>query len=266
MTDTKKVAVLGAGPAGLACAYSLLKQGYHVEIFEETAYVGGMCRSFKLFDQIVDVGPHRFFSKIDRVNEFWKNCHEKDDLLMVKRLSRIYYNGKFFYYPLRGWDALKKLGFFSSLLCVLSYAKARLSPFKGNDFETWVSNAFGHRLFEIFFKTYSEKLWGISCRELDKAFAAQRIKGFNLMEAAKTAFLGNKDQHQTLLSHFLYPKYGCGQGYEALAEKFEEQGGIIHKNCKVVKLNVNANKVTGIDYVINRQEKIPHTHTHRFTA
>lgn len=244
----KKIAILGAGPAGLACASVLAENGYIVEVFDENDVTGGMCRSPEIFGQKVDLGSHRFFSKDKRICDFWESALPDSEYLTVKRLSRIFYNHRFFYYPLRGWDALKNLGLMESFLCVLSYFKAQLLPYRGNNFETWVSNAFGHRLYTIFFKTYSEKLWGIPCTDLDSAFAAQRIKGFNLLEAAKTAFWGNKDEHQTLLTHFLYPKLGAGQVYDAITERLQKQGCTFHLGCRVTKILTSKHHARGIEY------------------
>ena len=206
MKEHKKVLIIGAGPAGLSAARVLSENGYSVEIFEIDSNVGGMNKSIELFSQIVDIGPHRFFSKDKRLNDFW-HAHTNGEYEKVSRLTRIFYNRKFFYYPLRGFDALFKLGFLESALCVLSYIRAKISPFKGDSFESWVANAFGYRLYSIFFKGYTEKLWGIKGSELDSDFAAQRIKGLNLYEAVKSAFFGGGGKkHKTLVDEFSYPK------------------------------------------------------------
>src|SRR3990172_1996650 len=174
-----KIAVIGAGAAGLTAAYRLSQGGAEVEVFEAGPIVGGLARSFRLWDQTVDLGPHRFFSSDRRVNEHWLEVVGRD-YTMVDRLTRIYYKGRFFHYPLKPLDALTNLGPIEAARCMLSYAHERAFPSvpegEARSLEDWVVGRFGRRLFEIFFKTYSEKLWGISCQELDADFAAQRIK------------------------------------------------------------------------------------------
>ena len=162
-----KICVIGAGPAGLATAYELTKKGYKVDVYEADSQVGGMSRSFNLWGQIVDLGPHRFFSTDKRINDLWLEI-AGDEYQEVNRITRVFYQGNYFYYPLKVMNVLSNLGLFTSAMCMLSYAKERLSPTKPDgSFENWVVSRFGRRLFEIFFKTYSEKLWGISCKDLD---------------------------------------------------------------------------------------------------
>lgn len=242
----KKVLIIGAGPAGLSAGRILAEKGYEVHIFEEDSKVGGMSKSFELFSQIVDIGPHRFFSKDKRLNEFWLS-HTNGKYEEVHRLTRIFYNKKFFYYPLRGFDALFKLGIFQSIMCVLSYIKAKILPFKGDSFESWVANAFGYRLYSIFFKSYTEKLWGIKCDELDSDFAAQRIKGLNLYEAVKSAFFGGGGKkHKTLVDCFNYPTMGCGVVYENMKDEIIKYGGKIYCGVKVLGILTANKKAVGI--------------------
>lgn len=246
MRQNKKVLIIGAGPAGLSAARVLSENGYSVEIFELDSQVGGMSKSIELFSQIVDIGPHRFFSKDTRLNDFW-HIHTNGEYEKVSRLTRIFYNRKFFYYPLRGFDALFKLGFLESALCVLSYIKAKISPFKGDSFESWVANAFGYRLYSIFFKSYTEKLWGIKCSELDSDFAAQRIKGLNLYEAIKSAFFGGGGKkHKTLVDEFSYPKKGCGVVYENMKQEIIKRGGVVHCGVEVLGITTQGKKAVGI--------------------
>jgi protoporphyrinogen oxidase len=244
----KKVAVIGAGPAGLTAAYQLSKnKEVEVTLFEASGSVGGLAKSIELWGQTVDIGPHRFFSTDTRVNEFWLEV-VGGRYEMVNRLTRIFYNGKFFYYPLKPLDAFAKLGPFESARCFLSYVAERLSPteLKG-DFETWVTSRFGKRLFEVFFKTYSEKLWGISCKELDSDFAAQRIKKLSLFEAVKNAFLGGGGGHKTLVDKFAYPNEGTGMVYRLMAEGFAKNGGKLKLETPVERVRTVGGKVVGLD-------------------
>jgi protoporphyrinogen oxidase len=244
----KKVAVIGAGPAGLTAAYQLSKsRDVGVTLFEASGSVGGLAKSIELWGQTVDIGPHRFFSTDTRVNEFWLEV-VGGRYEMVNRLTRIFYNGKFFYYPLKPLDAFAKLGPFESARCFFSYVAERLSPteLKG-DFETWVTSRFGKRLFEVFFKTYSEKLWGISCKELDSDFAAQRIKKLSLFEAIKNAFLGGGGGHKTLVDKFAYPHEGTGMVYRMMAEGFAKNGGDLRLETPVERVRTVNGKVVGLD-------------------
>lgn len=244
--NLKKVAVIGAGPAGVTAAYQASKQkDVEVTLFEISGSVGGLAKSITLWGQKVDIGPHRFFSSDSRVNEFWLEVVE-NKYEMVDRLTRIFYNNRFFYYPLKPLDAFAKLGVLETARCVLSYLKEKLSPTEvRGDFETWVTSRFGKRLFEVFFKTYSEKLWGISCTDLDADFAAQRIKKLSLMEAVKNAFFGG-GKHKTLVDQFAYPIDGTGMVYELMAEKFQANGGNLRLNTGVEKVVTEYETVTGL--------------------
>jgi protoporphyrinogen oxidase len=237
-----KIGVIGAGPAGLTAAYKLQQAGFDVTLIESTPKVGGMCRSFELWNQIVDIGPHRFFSSDDLVNDFWFEMAGKDYKL-VERLTRIYYNKKFFYYPLKPFNALFNLGIFQGIICFMSYIWAKLTTQELSHFEGWVSNRFGHRLYSIFFKTYSEKLWGIECSELDSKFAKQRIKNFSLFEALKSFVTSNRGKHKTLVEEFAFPLKGTGQIYETISSQFQTAGGELLLECKVLSINVEANGV-----------------------
>jgi protoporphyrinogen oxidase len=230
----KEVAVIGAGPAGLTAAYKLQLAGVQVTLFEASGSVGGMAKSFDLWGQIVDLGPHRFFSSDPRVNEFWLESVNYE-YVMVNRLTRIYYKNRFFSYPIQAVNALFGLGILEAFRCVLSYVKVRVKPNQDESkFDAWVINRFGSRLFQIFFKSYTEKLWGIKCSMLDADFAAQRIKKLSLFEAIKGAILGNrKNKHRTLVDEFAYPSLGAGDVYKKLAEKFTEAGGTLKLGCLV---------------------------------
>ena len=236
----KSVAIIGAGPAGITCAYQLAKLGVKVEVFESTSEVGGLAKTISLWGQRVDLGPHRFFSDDTRVNNLWLEV-VGDDYQMVNRLTRIYYQGKLYQYPIKAFDALFKLGFSTSVDCLLSYFREKISPTKPvGTFESWVTNKFGKRLFEIFFKAYSEKLWGINCSEIDADFAAQRIKGFSLGEAIKKALGLVSKNHKTLVDQFAYPRNGTGMVYERMRDYVNGHGGNVvcnHSISKVLKTN-----------------------------
>ena len=235
-----KIGVIGAGPAGITAAYQLTKAGYIVEVFEAGDSVGGMAKTIKLWGQLVDLGPHRFFSSDPRVNKVWLDVIGAD-YSMVNRLTRIYYNKKFFHYPLKPFNALFGLGFIKSALCIISYAKIKIFPLKDEStFDSWVTNRFGKKLYEIFFKSYSEKLWGISCNKLDADFASQRIKKLSLYEAIKSSVLPkfkNSFEHKTLVDQFAYSHKGAGQVYELMASKVLQAGGKINFHKKVLSVD-----------------------------
>lgn len=233
----KKIAIIGAGPAGLTAAYELTKAGQNVTIFEsDPIYVGGISRTESYKGFLFDIGGHRFFSKSKEVEDFWTEILG-DDLLDRPRSSRIYYNKQFFSYPLVATEALTKLGVIESALCVLSYLKAKAFLVKNPvNFEDWVINQFGERLYNIFFKTYTEKVWGIPCKEISADWAAQRIKGLSLSSAIKNALFkpkntGDKDKIiKTLIDTFRYPKYGPGMMWEVCAMKCIKMGAELYMN------------------------------------
>jgi len=245
---SKKIAIIGAGPAGLTAGYQLTKKGYNVDVFEADEQVGGMAKSLNLWNQTVDIGPHRFFSSDNRVNEFWLEV-VGNDYEMVDRLTRIFYKNNFFNYPIKAFNALKNLGPFEAANCLLSFYIQQFKKSKNTDtFEGWVSDKFGIRLYEIFFKTYSEKLWGIPCTELDADFAAQRIKKFSLGEAVKNALIPKAGKkHKTLVDQFAYPVRGTGMVYENMEQYINQHGGEVHLNSKVKKVINKGFKATGIE-------------------
>jgi protoporphyrinogen oxidase len=245
------VAIIGAGPAGLTAAYLLSKNNVPVTVLEaDPVYVGGISRTATYKGFHFDIGGHRFFSKSKEVNEFWSEILPHD-MLDRPRSSRIYYNGKFFAYPLRAFEALIKLGVVRSTLCLLSYFKAKMFPVPNpKNFEDWVSNQFGKRLFNTFFKTYTEKVWGMSCKEISADWAAQRIKGLSLGSAIKNALLPARQPKdsskviKTLINCFKYPRKGPGMMWEACAEKTRALGGQIEMGSKVVGLDYDAARET----------------------
>jgi protoporphyrinogen oxidase len=196
----------------------------------DSQYVGGISRTVQYKGFHFDIGGHRFFSKAQEVEKLWSELLP-DDMLERPRLSRIYYKGQYFSYPLKAMDALIKLGIVESMLCVLSYLKARVFPVRDpRNFEDWTSNQFGKRLFDIFFKTYTEKVWGMSCKEISADWAAQRIKGLSLGSAILHALKPARSNRQgavikTLIDSFRYPRKGPGMLWEACARKVQDMGG-----------------------------------------
>lgn len=232
-----KVAIIGAGPAGMTAAYQLSKQIAQVDIYEASPHVGGLSRTMTLWNQKVDIGPHRFFSNDPRVNELWLELAGKD-YDMVDRLTRIYYKKRFFHYPLKPLNALANLGILEAGRSLTSYGVQKIFPVKdASSFEGWVTQRFGRRLFEIFFKTYTEKLWGISTKELNADFAAQRIKKLSLWDAIVNGFNNGKgNTHKTLVDQFAYPHEGSGIIYERMAAFVKQKGGNIYLSTPVKRV------------------------------
>jgi protoporphyrinogen oxidase len=234
------VAIIGAGPAGLTAAYLLSKNNVDVTVLEaDPVYVGGISRTATYKGFHFDIGGHRFFSKSKAVEDLWTEILP-NDMLQRPRSSRIFYGGKFFAYPLKPFEALIKLGIVRSTLCVLSWLKARLFPVRDpRNFEDWVSNQFGKRLFNTFFKSYTEKVWGMSCKEISADWAAQRIKGLSLGSAIKNALFPQRQSKnranviKTLINSFRYPRKGPGMMWEACAEKTKALGGKIEMASRV---------------------------------
>jgi protoporphyrinogen oxidase len=247
MMNTKKVAIIGAGPAGLTAAYELSKDpSIKTAVYESSDRPGGMCKSLYLWDCTVDIGPHRFFSYDTRVNKLWLEVVQKN-YKMVNRLTRIYYIRRFFLYPIAPFDALRKVGFWIALQCIYSYFKEKVMPIKQDgSFETWVTHRFGEKLYRMFFKTYSEKLWGMNCCDLDDDFAAQRIKKLSLIAVIVNAFNGNKTAHKTLVDEFAYPIRGTGTIYQQMADAVVQKGGSIHYNQKIQGIVVEDSTAKGI--------------------
>jgi protoporphyrinogen oxidase len=242
----ESVAIIGAGPAGLTAAYLLSRKQVPVTVLEaDPTYVGGISRTARYKGYHFDIGGHRFFSKSKEVEDLWTEILP-DDMLQRPRSSRIYYNGQFFSYPLKGGEALKKLGVVEAAHCMASYAWARAFPNPTpKSFEDWVTNQFGSRLFNIFFKTYTEKVWGMSCKEISADWAAQRIKGLSLKTAVWNALFPQKGKSRhkvikTLIDTFRYPRKGPGMMWEACADKVRAQGGLIEMGRKVVGCSYDA--------------------------
>jgi protoporphyrinogen oxidase len=253
--STDHVVVMGAGPAGLSAAYELTRHGTPVTVVEkDPRQVGGIARTLEFMGCRFDVGPHRFFSKSAEIEALWTEVLG-DEIRAVSRLTRILYRGKFFDYPIRASNAFLGLGPFETARCVASYAHARLRPVaEPKSFEDWVSNQFGHRLFEIFFKTYTEKVWGISTRELSADWAGQRIRGLNLLEVIRNAVLpaswrqgtGERAIVKTLVDSFRYPRLGAGQMWDTVAERLAAAGHPVRLGEEVVGVRHAGGRVLSV--------------------
>lgn len=230
----KDFAIVGGGPAGLAAAYTLAKSGHRVTVLEQDRQVGGLSKTLDYHGFKFDIGGHRFFTKSEEVNQLWKEILG-DEFLVRPRLSRIYYGGKLYYYPLKPTNALMNLGVWASASAMLSYLYARICPKRPEtSFEDWVSNRFGRRLYSIFFKTYSEKVWGIPCTELSADWAAQRIRNLDLGKAVLNALgIGRGKDVASLIDEFQYPRFGPGQMYEQMSKKAQALGANVRLNSRV---------------------------------
>ena len=246
----KPVVIIGAGPAGLAAAYEFIGRKLSPIILERGGIVGGIARteSYKGFS--FDIGGHRFFTKNEEINKLWE-IMLGPDLLKVNRLSRIYYQGKFFNYPLRPANALLNLGPVESLRVLISYCRARFSPLpEEKSFEEWVVNRFGERLYLKFFKTYTEKVWGIPCSEIRADWAAQRIRGLSLLVAVSNALFGGQ-QAKSLIEQFSYPKLGPGMMWQRFRNRIEAGGGEVMLHCEVSSIHHDHGKITAVEYTNN---------------
>ncbi len=242
---------MGGGPAGLAAGYELAKQGYRVTLLEKDKQVGGISKTVEKDGYRFDQGGHRFFTKIDEVEKMWNEVLE-EEFLLRPRLSRIFYRGKFFDYPIKPFNALSGLGFIEAVKIIGSYVKVKIKPIKPEEsFEDWVTNRFGYRLFKHFFKSYTEKVWGISTRELKAEWAAQRIQGLNLVTAVTNALFKQfkKNSIKTLIEEFHYPRLGPGQMYESMARAIERLGGNVLLNARVSRVNMQGKRLLSVDYV-----------------
>ncbi|MDX2044254.1 MAG: FAD-dependent oxidoreductase [Acidobacteriota bacterium] len=243
--------VIGAGPAGLTSAYELSKLGISSTIIEADEQVGGLSRTVSYKGYRFDIGGHRFFSKVPLINELWREMLS-EDFLLRPRLSRIHYRGHFFDYPLKAANALAGLGPIEAFLVMLSYSKAKMFPSaEETNLEQWVSNRFGQRLYEIFFKTYTEKVWGIPCNEISADWAAQRIKNLSLKEAIRNALLGAGKSAEgevitTLIEQFHYPRLGPGMMWDCCKDLLAEKGNETVHGIKVDKIRHRKGRVESV--------------------
>jgi protoporphyrinogen oxidase len=242
----RQFVVVGGGPAGLTAAYELTKFGHRPLVFEKLDTVGGLARTANYKGFHFDMGGHRFFTKVPEVQKMWQEVLP-DDFLRRPRLSRIYYRGKFFNYPLKPFNALRGLGLFQSILVILSYFRWHFFPYRHEDtFEQWVTNRFGRRLFLTFFKTYTEKVWGIPCSTLKAEWAAQRIKDLSLKTAVMNMFFKPKRVIKTLVEEFDYPRLGPGMMWNAVKQEVERRSGLVHLRSDVLRIHRTGNRIDSL--------------------
>jgi protoporphyrinogen oxidase len=242
--------IIGAGPAGLTAAHELARLGMRSVVVEKDSLVGGISRTINHKGYRCDIGGHRFFTKVRGVRELWEEIMG-DDFLVRPRLSRIYYKNRFFDYPLRIRNTLKGLGLIESFLMGLSYIRARLFPEREvKTFEQWVSNRFGRRLFGTFFKSYTEKVWGMSCSEISADWARQRIKNLDFMAAVRNALIGATTHRNklvtSLIDQFQYPRLGSGMMWERLQAKLAEKHIETRLNQQVIRVHHAGGRVTAV--------------------
>ncbi|HUZ87134.1 MAG TPA: NAD(P)/FAD-dependent oxidoreductase [Candidatus Baltobacterales bacterium] len=252
-SERRHVVIMGAGPAGLTAAYELMKHDVPITVVEkDPKQVGGLARTAEYKGYRFDIGGHRFFSKNEEVESLWTEILG-DEMLSRGRLSRIYYRGKYFAYPIKALNALWNLGPLEAVRCLASYARARLQPVKNpKSLEDWVRNQFGWRLYTIFFKTYTEKVWGISTKELSADWAAQRIKSLDLWVVIRSALLpGRRGAHRgdvvtTLIDRFRYPRLGPGQMWEKVADISRDKGHPVLLGRSVSRINHEGGRVRSV--------------------
>jgi len=257
-----KTLILGGGPAGLTAAYEFMKKDKtrDLTVFEADSIVGGISRTENYKGYRFDIGGHRFFTKVSQVDEMWKEVMG-DDFITVTRLSRIYYRGRFFDYPLKIFNALSQIGFYESTRISLSYAKWKLRPSKREDtFEQWVINRFGGRLYMHFFRSYTKKVWGIPPDQIRADWAAQRIKDLSLPKAVWKALTGAGNS-TSLIEEFRYPRLGPGMMWETVAALLEDQGATVQMQTHVTKVRREGNTIKDVEVTHYPEDGAPVTRT-----
>jgi len=241
--------IIGAGPAGLGAALELSKHGIRdLIIIDKHKIPGGLARTETFGGVRFDIGPHRFFTKNHEVNALWHDTMGRD-FIPVDRLTRIYYKSRYFSYPINVFDTLSKLGPFEALHALVSFVSARIvNQSIPTNFEEWIIHKFGRKLYNSFFKTYTEKVWGIPCRQISPEWAAQRIKNLDIIEVIKKAIMPNTATNiKTLIEQFDFPILGAGQMYERMCEKISSQGAVFMMSCKVIAINRRGSFITSVD-------------------
>jgi protoporphyrinogen oxidase len=243
------VVVIGAGPAGLTAAYELGKSGDPVVVVEADDTVGGISRTVERDGWRFDIGGHRFFTKVESVEKLWHEILPDEDFLLRPRMSRIFYNGKYYDYPLKALNALRNLGVREAMLCGFSYLWARARPPKDQaNYEGWLVARFGWRLYRTFFQTYTEKVWGVPVSEMPADWAAQRVKNLDLGKAVVNALLPKRNQTEvtSLIEEFQYPKLGPGMMWERCRDLVEAAGGEVRMETLVRTVHVKDGAATGV--------------------
>jgi protoporphyrinogen oxidase len=247
----KSVVIVGAGPAGLTAAYQLGKEGVRATVLESDSVVGGISRTVERDGWRFDLGGHRFFTKVRAVEELWHEILPDDDFLLRPRMSRIFYDGKFFDYPLKLFNVLKNLGIIEAMRCVLSYLWIRIHPPQDlTTFEGWTASRFGWRLYRMFFKTYTEKVWGVPAAEIQADWAAQRIKNLSFFSAVMNAVLPRRNQKDitSLIEEFQYPRLGPGMMWERCTELVEKDGNRVVLNARVTAVHHENGRAVTVEY------------------
>ena len=243
------VVIIGAGPAGLTAAYQLTKAGLRSTVLESDGVVGGISRTVERDGWRFDIGGHRFFTKVRPVEDLWHEILPDEDFMLRPRKSRIYYQGKFYDYPLKAANALGNLGLIEAVRCVLSYGWARLRPPPNQDmYEGWLAARFGWRLYRHFFKTYTEKVWGHPPAEMPADWAAQRVKNLSLASAIVNALLPKRNQGgiTSLIEEFQYPKLGPGMMWERCQDAVEAAGTKVVMNTRVSQIRHQGGRAVSV--------------------
>ena len=238
-TDALDPVIIGAGPAGLTAAYQLMKAGVPSTVLEADDVVGGISRTAERDGWRFDIGGHRFFTKVGAVEDLWHEILPDEDFLTRPRMSRIFYKGKFYDYPLRAMNALRNLGPIEAIRCVASYVWARIRPpADTTSFEGWTASRFGWRLYQTFFKTYTEKVWGVPADSIQADWAAQRIKNLSLLKAITNSLMPRRGQTDvtSLIEQFQYPKFGPGMMWERCHQLVTDGGSSVRFQQPVTRI------------------------------
>src|SRR5580698_3747433 len=258
MADEVPIVIAGAGPGGLTAALQLTKRGKKPIVLEADSVVGGISRTVLRDGWRFDLGGHRFFTKVPEVEALWHEILPQGDFLLRPRMSRIFYKGRYYDYPLKAMNALRNLGLRESILCGFSYLWARIRPPENEDnYENWLVARFGWRLYRTFFKTYTERVWGVPVADMPSDWAAQRIKNLDLRKAVVNAILPKRNQKEitTLIEEFQYPKYGPGMMWEVCAEKVQAAGGEVHLSSAVTHITTKGGRAVSVGYTQDGVQK-----------